>query len=127
MGPQGGRDFESDQHVQRLTGDLRVDGIHAEQLGRLYCAFQSGFSDFVEHDALGGGNGEAEEAARVVRDAGAFAVVVRHEIRFFALPHECPYFFNLVCLSHNLIFSIQGKTHIKEICIVLQSILLPIS
>ena len=95
MGPQSGRYFESDQHVQRLAGDLRVHGVHAERLRRPNGALQSGFGDFVEHDALGGGNGQAEQAAHVVRNAGAFAVVVRHEIRFFALRNERPYFFNL--------------------------------
>ena len=103
MGPQSGRDFESDQHVQRLAGDLRVHGVHAERLRRLNGAFQSGLGDFVEHDALGGGNGQAEQAARVVRNAGAFAVVVRHEIRFFALRNERPYFLNLGLLGVHVV------------------------
>jgi hypothetical protein len=38
----------------------------------------------------------------VVRNAGAFAVVVRHEIRFFALRNERPYFLNLVCFCFRI-------------------------
>ena len=33
--PQRGRDFEPHQHVQRLSGNLRMDCIHVEQLRRL--------------------------------------------------------------------------------------------
>jgi len=58
-------------------------------------ALQSRFCDFVEHDALGGGERQAEQAARVVRNAGALAVVVRHEVRFLALRDERPYFRDL--------------------------------
>ena len=95
MGPQRRRDFESDQHVQRLAGNLRVHRVHVERLRGLNGALQRGLGDFVEDDALGGGNGEAEQAARVVRNAGALAVVVGHEIRFLALRNEGPYFCDL--------------------------------
>ena len=95
MVPKCGRDFESDQHVQRLAGDLRVHGVHVEQLRRLDGALQRGFGYFIEDDALGGGNRQAEQAARVVRNSGALAVVVRHEVRFLALRNKRPYFCNL--------------------------------
>ena len=95
VGPQRGRDFETDQHVQRLAGDLRVHGVHVERLRGLDGALQRGLGDFVEHDALGGGQRQAEQAARVVRNAGALAVVVRHEVCFLARRNERPYFRNL--------------------------------
>jgi len=87
-----------------------VHGVHVEQLRRLNGALQRGLGDFVEHDALGGGNGEAEQAARVVRNAGAFAVVVRHEVRFLALRNERPYFVNLGFLGvHRVELGHGGK------------------
>ena len=101
MGPQRGRDFKTDQHVQGLAGDLRVHGVHVEQLRRLNGALQRRLGYFVEHDALGGGNRQAEQAARMIRNAGALAVIVRHEVRFFALRNERPYFFNLGCFRLN--------------------------
>ena len=95
VAPQRGRDLESDQHVQRLAGDLRVHCVHVEQLRRLDGALQRRLCDFVEQNALGSGDRQTKHAAHVIRDAGAFAVVVCHEVRFFALADKRLYFFNL--------------------------------
>ena len=78
---------------------MRVHGVHVEQLRGLNRALQRRLGDFVEDDALGGGNREAEQAARVVRNAGAFAVVICHDVGFLALRNERPYFVNLRLLA----------------------------
>ena len=95
MAPQRGCDFKAHQHVQCLTGDLRVHGVHVEQLRRLDGPLQPRLGDFVEDDALGGRKRQTEQAADMVSNAGALAVVVRHQVCFLALCDQRPYFLYL--------------------------------
>ena len=116
MAPQRGRYFEPHQHVQRLARDLRVHGVHVEQLRRLDGALQPRLGDFVEDDALRGRNRQTEQAARMVSNASALAVVVGHQVRFFALCDQRLYLLNLRRLGiHHMELRHGGKRGVNVV------------